>query len=422
MRAIAYTTLQSQFTAVLPLMPERLLAAFGVGTRVDVLVNDQPVGGFTLEPGHTHPLPLSLFPGVNRFSVSYLSDAGRLEESLEVGWLLSADAVTGSGEGEFPTVSAALAYLETAGFDQPVLYIRDGVYREKITVRQPNLSIYGQSEKGTVIAWDDYSKKPAPDGTDTGTGRCATMLVTPQAENFTMQTLTVLNTYDRYNRPGFESYEERIAQGTWDICNGSGCQAVALRLSSDRCKLRQVTLDSCQDTLYDDEGRHWFYHCAIAGDVDFIFGGGLSLYEECLITSKDIYSLPKGYVAAPRTDIRFPVGFLFLRCSLVHAIAKRPEQTVYLARPWRQDGFAAFVNCYLGCHVKAEGYVDFPSGNHYSYAKGARFWEWDCYGAGAIRHPDRPVMGLEQRQLFTRETVFSDQNGYFSQTWDPEFV
>lgn len=415
----AYTTLEPQFTPSLPLDPERMLSAFGVGARVDVLINDQPVGGFVLEPGNPFPAALSLFPGRNRFSIAYLSDAGRLEERLEITWLLQADAIVGDGLEDFPTIGQALDAL--SGTENPVLYIRDGLYLEKVFIGLPGLSIYGQSQNGTIISWDDFSKKPGPDGKDTGTGQTATVMVLPEAEDLTLQTLTIRNTYDRYNRPGFESYEERIAQGTWDICNGSGCQAVALRLRADRCALRQVTLDSCQDTLYDDEGRHWFYHCRIAGDVDFIFGSGLSLYEECVICSKDIYSIPKGYVAAPRTDIRFPVGFLFLRCEFVHAIARHPEQTVYLARPWRQDGFAAFVNCYLGEHIKAEGYCDFPSGSFYSYAKGARFWEWDCYGAGAVRHPLRPVMGLEQRRIFTRETVFSSQEGVFGEDWDPSW-
>lgn len=414
----AYTTLEQEFTPTLPLDPARLLAAFGTGTRVDVLINDQPAGGFTVEAGKTIPVTLSLFPGNNNFTIAYICEAGRIEERLEVIRLLHTDAVVGSGEDAFSTIGEALEALK--GKANPVLYIQKGVYLEKVFVEIPGLSIYGESEKETVISWDDYSKKPDAQGNDTGTGNTATMMVLSAAVGLTIQNITIRNTYDRYNRPGFDTYEERIAQGTWDICNGSGCQAVALRLTADMVKLKNVTLDSCQDTLYDDEGRHWFYHCHIAGDVDFIFGSGLSHYEECTIISKDIYSIPKGYVAAPRTDIRFPVGFLFERCSLIHAIAKRSEQTVYLARPWRQDGFCAFVSCYLGEHIKAEGYCDFPSGSNYSYHSKARFWEWDCYGAGAIRHPYRPVMGLEERKQFTREAAFA-KNGFFENDWNPKF-
>ena len=71
-------------------------------------------------------------------------------------------------------------------------------------------------------------------------------------------------------------------------------------------------------------------------------------------------------------------------------------------------------------HIKTEGYTNFPSGNHYSYADKARFWEADCYGAGAKKSLTRPVMEYEQYMLFTKETVFSEQNGYFEERWTPE--
>lgn len=52
-----------------------------------------------------------------------------------------------------------------------------------------------------------------------------------------------------------------------------------MRVSGDESAFYQCAFGGLQDTLWDDHGRHYFRNCAIAGGIDFIFGGGQSHYE-----------------------------------------------------------------------------------------------------------------------------------------------
>lgn len=55
--------------------------------------------------------------------------------------------------------------------------------------------------------------------------------------------------------------------------------AVAARVSGDKNVFHRCGFYGLQDTLWDDQGRHYFKRCTVQGAVDFIFGGGQSIYE-----------------------------------------------------------------------------------------------------------------------------------------------
>lgn len=56
-------------------------------------------------------------------------------------------------------------------------------------------------------------------------------------------------------------------------------QAVAVKISGDRCAFYNCKFLGFQDTVLDDTGRHYFKNCYIEGAVDFICGNGKSVYE-----------------------------------------------------------------------------------------------------------------------------------------------
>ena len=57
-----------------------------------------------------------------------------------------------------------------------------------------------------------------------------------------------------------------------------GRQAVALRIQGDKAAFYGCSFYGAQDTLYDKEGRHYYYNCYIEGSVDFIFGDARTLF------------------------------------------------------------------------------------------------------------------------------------------------
>ena len=90
-----------------------------------------------------------------------------------------------------------------------------------------------------------------------------------------------------------------------------------------------------------------FRSCRISGSVDFIFGGGDALFEDCTIESVE-----PGFVAAPSGKKDW-TGLVFLRSSFVSGGA--PDGSVYLMRPWRPEGKAYFIDCSFGSHIRKEG-------------------------------------------------------------------
>lgn len=56
-------------------------------------------------------------------------------------------------------------------------------------------------------------------------------------------------------------------------------QAVALRVFGDKSFFYKVRVLGTQDTLLDESGTHYYYHCHIQGSIDFIFGRGKSLFQ-----------------------------------------------------------------------------------------------------------------------------------------------
>ena len=50
-------------------------------------------------------------------------------------------------------------------------------------------------------------------------------------------------------------------------------------VSGDKSYFFSVGFFGLQDTLWDDQGRHYYKLCTIQGAADFIFGAGQSLYE-----------------------------------------------------------------------------------------------------------------------------------------------
>ncbi|CAJ1948898.1 unnamed protein product, partial [Sphenostylis stenocarpa] len=66
---------------------------------------------------------------------------------------------------------------------------------------------------------------------------------------------------------------------------GAG-QAVALRVTADRCAFYNCRFLGWQDTLYLHYGKQYLKDCYIEGSVDFIFGNNTALLEHCHIHCK----------------------------------------------------------------------------------------------------------------------------------------
>lgn len=245
-----------------------------------------------------------------------------------------------------------------------------GEYRQKLMIRTPGLTVEGAGAENTRIVFGDYARKRDALGAEYNTFRTYTLAVC--ADDVTIRDLTVENDALHPESKG---------------------QEVALSVVADGFFMERCTLRSTQDTLFlgplpsDLIGRYEgflldelrrggilrqeFHNCLIEGTVDFIFGCGEALFENCrLLSGKDVRRI--GFVAAPSHEKRQQEGFRFRSCRFTAAEGVEPG-SVFLARPWRDYGIAVFENCSYGPHIPAEG---FDKWNDTRRDLTARFYEY----------------------------------------------
>lgn len=271
-----------------------------------------------------------------------------------------------------PVYLTPAASLQRA-FDQAapgtVFCLRAGTYREKVIIKTPNLTILGESRDETKIVWDDYALKKDENGVEYNTFRTWTLAVC--ADHITIKHLSIVNDALEPEKKG---------------------QEVALSVLGDDFRMENCRLTSTQDTLFSGPlppdlieryqnfhrqellspgpSRQVYKNCLIEGSVDFIFGCGDALFENCEI--RNVYDVRQvGYAAAPAHPLDQQDGFVFRRCRFT---CESTVQTgsIYLARPWRDWGLCRFEHCTYGPHIAAAG---FDKWNDTNRDQTARFYE-----------------------------------------------
>ncbi len=250
-----------------------------------------------------------------------------------------------------------------------VLHLAPGVYRQKAVIRTEGLTVIGSGADKTRLVFDDYAKKPDEKGFAYITFRTYTLAVC--ANGITVRDLAVINDASSPETKG---------------------QQVALSVVGSDFLMERCRLASTQDTLFAgplppdlieryegflaDELRRGgemtqiYRNCRIEGSVDFIFGCGDALFEDCEIHSVfDSRSI--GYIAAPAHGPSQKRGFRFHRCRMTSG-AGVADGTVCLARPWRDYGMASFKDCRYDSHICEAG---FDKWNGTRRDETARFFE-----------------------------------------------
>ncbi|MEO7996101.1 MAG: pectinesterase family protein, partial [Gemmatimonadaceae bacterium] len=101
------------------------------------------------------------------------------------------------GTGGVPTfrsIGDALSSTSVNGGVRTVVFIKNGRYREKLTIDRPRITLRGESRDGAIITFDAVSDTPAPGGGTYGTRGSYTLRIV--APDFRAEHLTIENAYD----------------------------------------------------------------------------------------------------------------------------------------------------------------------------------------------------------------------------------
>jgi pectinesterase len=254
--------------------------------------------------------------------------------------------VAPNGSGQFSSIQAAINSVRDFKSERTVIFIKNGIYYEKIVIPpwKTHITLLGESEDHTIISNGDYASL-----NQMGTFKTYTCLA--QGDGFHAENLT------------FENSAGEVGQG------------VALDVESDHAEIIHCKLLGNQDTLFtgNENSRQFYKDCFIEGTTDFIFGPATAWFEKCTLFSKK-----NSYITAASTPSDKLYGYVFNHCTIN---VKQGVTCVYLGRPWRPYASVIFMYSYLPAQICPAGWDNW---HQTDYNKTARFAEFDNYGAGAI--------------------------------------
>jgi len=283
--------------------------------------------------------------------------------------------VAKDGSGDFKYIQDAIDAMRVYPLRRITLYIKNGVYNEKIVLPSDNtdVSFIGESVDKTIISFNDYS----------GRGKLTT---------FTSYTAKI---------SGNRFIAENI---TFMNSAGPVGQALALYVDADKAVFKNCRFVGNQDTIYaaGENARQYFVDCYIEGTTDFIFGPSTAVFQNCTIKAKT-----NSFITAANTPQGKKFGFVFLDCKI---IVDTSVTKLFLGRPWRSYSRTVFIRCQLPKQIAPDGWNNWGNPEN---EKTTFYAEYKNTGEGAdtkSRVAWSKQLSEKDVKEFTPENIFSNNN------------
>ncbi|KAF4393634.1 probable pectinesterase/pectinesterase inhibitor 21 [Cannabis sativa] len=246
---------------------------------------------------------------------------------------IKADVVVAKdGSGKYKSINEALKDVPKKNNKTFVIYIKQGVYAEKVMVdkHMTHVMMIGDGPTKTRITGKDNFI----DGTQT----FKTATVSIVGNNFIAKDM------------GFEN-----------TAGPTKHQAVALRANSDMSVFYNCHMDGYQDTLYTHAHRQFYRDCTISGTIDFIFGDAAALFQNCkMVVRKPLENQFCIVTAQGRTDKREATGLVLQNCTIAGDplyLPNKNKNKAYLGRPWKEYSRTIIMNSQIDDIIAPEGWL-----------------------------------------------------------------
>lgn len=285
--------------------------------------------------------------------------------------------VAKDGSGDFKYIQDAIDAMRVYPLAPITLFIKNGVYNEKIELPANNtdVSFIGESVEKTIISFNDYS----------GRGK--------------------LNTFTSFTA---KISGNRFVAANISFVNSAGPvgQALALYVDADQAVFTNCRFLGNQDTIFTggETSRQYFTDCYIEGTTDFIFGPATALFDRCTIRCKT-----NSFITAASTTPGKPFGYVFRDCKILSdsAVTK-----LLLGRPWRAHAKTIFIRCELPASIAPAGWSNWDNPEN---EKTVLYAEYQNTGKGAgyaQRLPWTKQLTAKEAQAYTPEQIFSASNPF----------
>ena len=259
--------------------------------------------------------------------------------------------VAADGSGDYKTVQEAFNSIPANNKKPITIFVKNGIYKQKLVLdsTKNQVTLIGEDRFNTILTYDDHTGKISPNGSTINTQTSESFLI--KANGFTAKNITFENS------AGFKAG-----------------QAVAVQAFGDKLIFINCRFLGNQDVLFTpaSSSRQYYENCYIEGTTDFIFGAATAWFEKCHIHSKK-----NSHVTAASTPAEKTYGYVFNDCVLT---GDSSLHSVSLGRPWRPYAAVVYMNCFIGQHIKPEGWSNWNSKEN---STTARYAEYKSYGPGA---------------------------------------
>ncbi|PSR93345.1 Pectinesterase [Actinidia chinensis var. chinensis] len=287
--------------------------------------------------------------------------------------------VAQDGSGNYRTIKEALdAAARRGGDERFVIYVKEGVYRETLTVRA--------NMKNIMLAGDGLGRTIITSGSNAAGNKntLSSATVVVLGDGFVARDITFQNTHQ-------------------------GHQAPAIAVDSQRAAFYRCGFKGYQDTIYARHGQQFYRECNIYGTVDFICGDATAIFQNCKIYARK-RSSPANTItitASKREAASSSTGFIFHNCRVMADSDLKPvigRYKIYLGRPWGAYARTVFIQNDFDIPVDPKGWMPW---DRVDKSKTVYYAEYNNKGVGSstqgrVRWPGvRVITDPDEIQQFT---------------------
>lgn len=254
--------------------------------------------------------------------------------------------VAADGSGDFKTLTEAMNNLPMYTYERVVIFIKRGIYNEKIRIEQDNITLLGEDKDSTIIQYsqlrEDWQKNKDFIGP---------AVINIHADDIILKNLTIINTQPQVGPHAFTIY-------------GTGTRTILYN-----CKILSKGGDTVSLWNY-KHGLYYHAKCEFEGGVDFVCPRGW-----CYVTDSRFYELQQTaaiwHAATTEESQKFVIrnsyfdgvegfhlgrhhydaAFILLNCTFAKTMADKPIYHVFYPnepernRPYFWGDRYYFYNC-----------------------------------------------------------------------------
>lgn len=263
--------------------------------------------------------------------------------------------VAADGSGNFSSIQAAVDAAPEMRTEPWLIFVKNGSYEEQVVIpkEKPHIHFIGQDKHKTVVHFClNSGGKPTGRESEGALAYWKVSVHNPSSQAYKHENSVVTIKASHF-------YTENISYiNDWGVYAENGPMALAMKSFADCASFNNCIFRSYQGTWQtssNDVYRHYIKSCLIEGAVDYFYGGGDVLAENCTF-----YNTRSGAIITAPCQKNAKWGYVFKNCTVDgnEAAANVRRWGVKLGRPWRNSPKAVYINTTLNIPINPEGWTD----------------------------------------------------------------